>query len=468
MAVKGGVPAAPRSLRVLSALSWLLTSCAVGCYSAPRTPAYERALAMQPHGETRDAAPLDGREAALDDLITRAKRTSPKLALLRARANRVRAEVAAAAPLENPELRVSGVRIDEIVADEPEVNVRLRVRPPRPVEGSALQAEAEAKATAAEADVLVEERRIEARVRRLVSKVRALHDALDAVEDVSELRRELAQKLAARLEDSRATELEQAIAELDAEQAYADWDELRAEYEEELGELGDIVGGTFDPESSSFDAAPAPIAPDRVPAEETLVSAAIRREPRLAVAAAKLDEANARGAAERARQWPWLSFVDVGYVFEPARDDRIAGTAWQLGAGLTVPVFDWNQGAVDAADAASVEASSAYDARLSDLVTDVRAARRELVAAARSVRELESRSLSAARRATEASRGALEVGESDDLADVRVRLREAMLLVGQARRLERYWTAAAKLESLTGWAPGDAPHGRVADVPPKQ
>jgi outer membrane protein, heavy metal efflux system len=433
---------------------WVALSATVGCYQGAHTDAPARAVELYRASLPPEPKPLGASRLTLTEAVRRAKATSGKLAAVRAKAAKTQAHVGDAARVHNPELRVSGVRVDQIARREPEAKVRLRFRPPRPVENEARTAEAEAEARGADTAIAAEEHRIEARVIDLFARIHALEAELTLRERVAALERELAGRLAARVAESHGTALDQALAQLKAEDASSDAAETRGERLRLLGDLGDEIGATLD-EGTKLDGGPdATLEPVALPGEQELVEQALRNAPGIGAAAARMDAASAKGDAERAQQWPWFTFLDIGYVFEPVAEGSPQGRNWLFGAGLELPVFDWNQGGVDTADAARVEAERELDAEVGHVVAEVRSKRREVQTAAEAVRSFRAGPRQAAARASEEAERALQAGHVDDLVALGVEGRRAAVELEGRKLVRRYLVALGELEAVTGWHPG--------------
>lgn len=421
------------------------------CYQGSRTAAPDRALELYRASMPADPPPLKTNRLTLDDAIRRATGASAKLAAVRAQAAQAQARVGDAGRVHNPELRVSDVRADEIARDEPKAKVRLRFRPPRPLENGALTAEAEAEARAAESAITTEEDCIEARIIELFARIHAVEAEMATRQRVASLEQDLASRLASRVAQSESTALDQAMAELKAEDAGADVGDARAERLNLLGELGDAIGATV-PESTTIEGGSLiTTAPVQLPTERELVEQTLRRAPSLSAAASRIDAATARGDAERAKQWPWFTFLDVGYVFEPTAPGSPEGRNWLFGGGIDLPVFDWNQGGVDAADAAQVEAEREFDAEVQKVVREVRGKLRDVNTAADALRRFRTGPIQAAAHAGEEVGRALQAGRMDDVAALAARSKQAAVQLAELKLLRRYLVALGELEAATGW-----------------
>jgi hypothetical protein len=241
------------------------------CYQGARTAAPDKALELYRTSMPAELPPLGTDRLTLDEAIARATAASAKLAAVRARAAKAEAHVGDAARVHNPELRVSGVRVDELARDEPKANVRLRFRPPRPVENGARTAEAEAEARAAESAIASEEGRIETRIIELFARIELVGAEIAARGRMASLEQDLAARLASRVAQSEATALDQALAELKAEDTDGDSMDARGERIRLLGELGDDIGAAV-PASTKLEGGPhLTVDPVELPPERELV-----------------------------------------------------------------------------------------------------------------------------------------------------------------------------------------------------
>ncbi|MCC6554513.1 MAG: TolC family protein [Polyangiaceae bacterium] len=430
-----------------------------GAPSAP-SPGVERAIeiwrASRGHAAPSEPAARAARAArrapapatlTADEAVAMARERSALLADLEARAYLAAAEAEAEDRYENPELRISQLRMDQVRNGEPQVRTAIRVRPSRPGEVGASVAEARAAEAVARAEARVEALSLEADVRWLFDDVLLLDAEIAAAEGVAASRGALADRMQARLEAAEATALDEASAALAAAAAEEDRVELRERRKVALATLLDHAG--IDPAAPVKLVGEPPSAwpPAELPSEDVLVEAALRNRPEIEIAAARIDGADARGEAERAKRWPWFTFVELGYELAPGIDQ---GLGWTFQTGIELPIFDTNRGGVAAADAARAEAKRALTAEVERVAREVRGRLREARAAAALVTEMRSRALPAAERAASAARRALEGRDVDSIRALTVDERRQVLDLKLLRLIRVYREAVSELRRAVG------------------
>lgn len=276
----------------------------------------------------------------------------------------------------NPQLRVSGLRYDQLVepaieresyGDHPFYHTTLALRwsPPALGERAARRAEGQAQEAESAMELTIARRDTIALVRRLFAEVQS-YDAQIALEkDLIVQREQLSTLVKNRVAQQAATLLDQNLAEveyLDASTELARLEVRRGTaYDELLIQLGLPSGASV--ELSPVEA-PLCSAPESVVG---LTERARDANPRL-----HLIEAQDRAAdAERSRRWlslaPWFDYFEVGYGM--AGDRRPSYVAFQF--QLTLPLLDWkgpHRRALHARHEALLEQKNAEDRRLADLV----------------------------------------------------------------------------------------------------
>ncbi|UQA63155.1 TolC family protein [Polyangium aurulentum] len=391
------------------------------------------------------------RTLTVDQAIALAQENSAQLAALEAGAVTAEAATLAADKHNNPELRISQLRLDQILTGEPQIRAALRVSPDRPGEIDADVAEARVEHAEALAEAREEEIAIEADVRWLFDDVALLDAEIAAAEAVAAARRSLAAQMKKRLDAAEATSLDETMAELSAVEAEANSASLRARRSEVLGDLLDRLG--FAPDSSVEVIGEPPLAwpPAAIASEGALVEASLRRRPEVEIAAARINAADARAFAERGKRWPWFSFFELGYELTPDTMTGVTtGLGWTFQAGVELPIFDTNRAGVAASDAAKTSAERALAAEVERVAREVRMRLREVQSAAALVTEYRSRALPAAARAGNAASRALEGRNVDVLEALSVDERRVLVEVRLLELLRRYRTAVDELRRAVG------------------
>lgn len=381
-----------------------------------------------------------------------------------ARAEAMGARVDEASQWKNPELRVSAVQLDEILLDKPKVDLKLRISPARPGEIDAEVAIARAEEGAARAEAKASELAAEAEARWMFKNVLLFDAEIEAADEEASGRAKLTLAIKARADRAQATRVDEALAMLENEKASQEGAALRAERSAALGSLLDILGVAGSADVKLLGAALDPATLPDLPSEDALVEAALAARPEPAVAAARIDATHAAAYIERAKQWPWLSFVELGYDFEPGVR---RGLGFAFGAGLEVPLFSVNSGGVLRADADTKEARAALEAAVERVASEVRARLREARAALDVARSFRGSTDPAAARAAEAVNAALDAGQSDLLRVALVEEKRSAVRREQLKLVRRYHEAMAALRSAVGGRMPEAPPTASAKEPSK-
>jgi outer membrane protein TolC len=296
----------------------------------------------------------------------------------------------------NPHLRLSGMRYDELIdplidrrsySNHPfyHTSIALRWSPPGLGERGALRAEGQANEADARMELAIARRDTVALVRKLHAQI-LNYDAQIALDrDVIEQRAKLRSLVKSRMDQQMATLLDQSLTEVDYLDARTELAEIevrrRAAYDQLLLQLGLAAGETIQLVGAEQETCTAP-----EPATK-LAERAHAANPRL-----RLLQAQDRAVdAELTRRWldlvPWLDFLQVGYGM--AGDNNPSYIAFQL--QLTLPIFDWkrpHRRALTARHEALAERVRAEDRMLSDLVLRVTAAQAEQAALVERYREV--------------------------------------------------------------------------------
>lgn len=460
-------------VRLAAGLTALAGLSLTACFTPGRTAGPERAIAIyreaRGRGAPRRAAGAAGaseaapRALGVEEAVAMARERSARLGALEARAAMGAAEVEAADRYENPELRVSQLRLDQVADGAPEVRTAIRVTPSRPGEVDAEVAEARAVEAEARAEARAEALSLEADVRWLFDDILLLDAEIAAADAVASARQRLATKMRAGLAAAEVTAIDEAMAELAAAEAAQDSAEQRGRLQEARSALLDLTGLDPGAQVRLVGEPAAAWPPPELPPEEALIEAALRSRPEIKLAAARIDAADARGHIERAKRWPWLSFVELGYDFAPGIEGALG---WTFQAGVELPIFDTNRGGVRVADAARAEAKRALSAEVELVVREVRGRLREARAAAALVTELQRRAVPAAERAAAAARRALEGREVDAIRALTIDERRVGVELRLLDLRRRYRTAIAELRRAVGGPLPVAPSGDRRAPPP--
>jgi len=435
----------------------------VGCYVRPHTAGAERAIELYREGRRSSGAisfrtekrnggaaptaePLPS-QLDVDSAIGMAKKNSAKLDELRARVEVAKAEVLAKGKWRNPELVLTQTRLDQVLAGDPRVRAVVRFRPERPGEIDAKRAEASALARATEEAARAEEMTIEADVRWLFDDILLLDAEIAASEAVAAARRSLAERMKVMLGTAEATALDEAMAELSLVDAEADCAEQTSRRSLAVGQLLDLLGADPHSEVKLVGDAKSSASRGELPSERALVEAALRSRPEIGVAAANIDAAGARVSIERGQRYPWLTFLDGGYLFAPNVQPGL-GFVFQMGVEL--PLLDTNRGGFAAAEAAENAARRALAAEVEAIARDVRDKLRTAEAARVLWMEMERRALPVAERAGIAAEKSLSGQHIDAIRALAVDERRVLAELRVLRLLRRYRLALADLRRAVG------------------
>jgi outer membrane protein TolC len=428
-----------------------LAALALGCVSLPRTPAGSRAVAIYEESMRRAAAPEPAVDipASLtaDQAVEMVMRRSTRVKAASAKAAAVEAVADEEGQIENPELRIQNVRLDQILDREPRVDVALRFSPPRPGEIDAKVAEARAEGNVARAEAVMEAHTEELEVRLLFSDV-LLYDAeIEAADAASGSQRRLLKLIKARADQALSTRLDEISAELEALETEQERAVLKADRDIAFGALMDRLGLPDDaPVRLVGDALDLSLLPD-LPSEEAAVMTALKNRPELAAAAAQIDAAEAAIYAEKALRMPWFSFFEVGYNFAPRIPE---GQGWSFGAGIELPLFSLNNGAVGRAEAERTAAKRALEAAVELVVLEVRARLREARIARDLVRAHAGGPAPAADRATVEAKKAIDAAQVDALTLELIEEKRLKVSMAKLELLRRFYTAFVSLSLAVG------------------
>ena len=422
----------------------MLCFVGAGCYAPTRSSRearleeFRRSESAQPEAEKSGPLSL---AAALDRALER----SPTLAALRARKQAATAAVDAAPKLENPELRVGGLQLDQLANDKPRANVRLRVKPPRPLENDARRAEAEALVRETEAELQAASAELRAEVRQRFFELMLSREEVASSQELLVARTRFTAALSQQVQDGRRTAVE--LANVQVAQQEAEFLALSASERVARArlELAALLG--LDAESLELEATE-PLA--ELPSAGECSSHALEQAAGIEQRLARIDAAEAVLDREQAQQVPWLSFLDVGYAFAPGTDDPLG---FFFGGGITLPIFDTNADAVEASRAEVAYAERELNAEFDRVQRAVRAAHRSAESAQRLWRSYRSKTPVAAALAVEAAQRAVESGTLEELSALEAAVKLAQVRMTEADLRRRAVEAVVELDTLTDCRP---------------
>jgi outer membrane protein TolC len=462
----------------------------VACWSPPETRGAHEALAIYRRGAPKDgtlqvrgsaavpeprraADDVSGRPLTVDAAIDLARRNSARLAELQRRVAAADAAIEAAGQRNNPDIRATSVRLARAIdtGEDPRVAPRIRFTPERPGEIAAREAEARAARSEARAEMRAEEIAIEAEVRWLFDDIVLLDAEIASAERMAGTRRKLAAQTREQLTTATTTAVDVSLADLHAVEADAYVAERRSRRALVLEALLDRIGRPAEARLQ-LEGNPSAWPPPSLPPESTLIETALEGSPLVASAAAHIDGATARLHREQTRRWPWFRFVEVGYEFERSNTNV---PLWTVGAGIELPIFNANGGAIRQAEASKGAAQQQLAAEVEKIVRDVRARLREANAAAALVTEFRRVALPALEQASAETTRALESGGISTLRALTVEDRRCHVEVELFKLVRQYRMAVDALRRAvagplvssvsSGVSDGARPNGTIDSNP---
>ncbi len=287
------------------------------------------------------AEPLQLTEA---EAIKLAGRRAPLVLIESAKTREAAAEIDRAEQFENPSVRVSSVRPADL-EEEKDFRVAVRVPVPNPFVRSPTVRQAEALHRAQRGFEQKSAQDAQARVRELYAEWWYLGERRIAVEQALAEDTAFASWQGERVIAGAATALDQQLAQIgvmrlesDQQSIDSQKETIRAEilYWTGVPEDAQIVGG----------APPVPGGP-YVADADALIKRATRSRPDLRSQDDLLVGAAAEESRERAKRWPWFSWLQLGYDVETGNDTSPYG----ISLALDIPILSWNTGGVRRAEA---------------------------------------------------------------------------------------------------------------------
>lgn len=398
----------------------------------------------KPHPNVELSGPMT---LTIDLAIEMAKKNSSRLLALQAAAAAAEANVAAADRVKNPELRVSQVRLNDVINNLPQVRTALRFFPDRPGAVAADIAEARAKHALALANARAEELGLESDVRWAFDDVALLDAEIAAAGAIAQTRQSIAKHLQSRVAGGESTSLEETLAQLSAIETDSDVERQKALRQQALGTLLDLVNINSTAKIEIQGEPPLAWPPPELPSEQTLVERALRRSPEVAVAAARMDATDARAYAERAKRFPWFSFLEVGYEFSTR---TTPGYGWTFQGGMDIPIFDTNRHGIAASDAAKTAAVHAFEAEVDRVTNDVRARLRDVRATEELVTQYRERALPIAEKAEKQAQQALDARNIDTIRALNIEEKRELVQLRLVQLIRRYRMAISELRRTSG------------------
>jgi cobalt-zinc-cadmium efflux system outer membrane protein len=434
------------------ALILLPIAAAAGCFHATpysRTAAQEQWRAQRDEETARTAATATAAESpagtalTADEIYELALVHSPDVTVLSATTEAAIAEIQAAGQLENPQLRLTSFNIDDVLANQPALNIGLRMPIPRP--GTIRARVAGAKHAAEGQRGLTEDakRLLREQIELLFAQLTVLTADLEHAEQAAALHAERRKQLDLRVGLAVSTNVDVAMAAVEEAEARNDLAEIRDAIglaEEQLARLAGIHGPVqlqLDPELLLTTA---PVERD------VLIERALASRPSLRSAQALVVEAEAEAHIARAEAWPWFDWVQLQYRAGPGSPP----TAFGLGVSITLPALSWNRGAIKASKAVVRQRKAEHDSQVVAIADEVDAAAATVERTRERVLALERELLPAIAVATSEARSALETGAIDALAANEVETKAVAAKRAHLAALLEHREAVVLLEALVG------------------
>ena len=250
-----------------------------------------------------------------------------------------------------------------------------------------------------------------------------------------------------RLDAAGATALDEAMAAITAAEAVEDRVDLAAKRGAARAALFVQLGLPADAEVRVTGDPPDTWPPPPLPDERTLVEAALRVRPEIETASARVEATGARAFAERARRWPWLTFVELGYELGPGIPE---GQGFTFQAGLELPILDTNRKGVLAAESAQSAAKLDFAAEVQRISREVSVRLQAARVAEGQVTDLQKIVLPASRRATAAIQQVLQAHDVDVVRALMVDVRRVRVELLFLDAIRRYRTAVSDLRRSLG------------------
>lgn len=414
-------------------------------YSASSTQAKWRAMrSASSTSAGRTNPPAAGAVLTVEETYELALSNNADVAALAAAADVASAQVGAAKQIDNPQLRLTGFNVDDVLANKTQMNIGLRVPIPRP--GSVRARVEGAKQLARGQESVTEDakRLIRTRVYKLYARLAMLNEDLEQTETAMALRAERRDQIAARSELAASTKLDVAMADVLDARAKQDHALVRDQIEVVEQELARIAGITT---PVRFDADPEQLGVvDRELNRDELTELAMASRPELVTTHANLEAAKSEAYIARSEAYPWFNWAQLQY-----RAERNAQpSAFGFGVAIVLPVLSWNRGAIKASRALVRQRQLEDNARIALVAAEVDKAAAEVERTARRVMEVERDLLPQAEAAMREAEAALASGALDPIvaSDVDTQVVEARRL--HLAVLLAHREALIDLESVVG------------------
>jgi outer membrane protein, heavy metal efflux system len=354
----GAAMIAMRRTPSLIALSCMLAAC----YSPP--PLDASAMLREQRRSRSVEGSVAGRLAE-DEAVRLAVTSSAQVKVARATVNEAKGGASRARAFDNPELRVDNAWLRRGTAtldrDVYRLGLDMRVFLPSLAERPARVDAADAAVTVAEASASLQEAVVRHDVRMAYSRVATARERQTLLTRLVAVRHERQEKLKVSVQGGLTVAGDLALARVGEEEARDRLGRAEEELSDSLASLSRILGTELgNPDSLALPAAP----PCRPPPADTsaIEDRILVTSPALEQRRASHQRAQEEARAEHLARWPRLKYVEVGYnrnflvgseTVLPGYEIEPRYYAWSahVGLALELPIWNWNGGKVQAAEA---------------------------------------------------------------------------------------------------------------------
>jgi len=420
-----------------------------GCFST-EVLAPDRAVVMwrqaEPGRAHRAAGAGDSRALDLQAALALALRGNPSLRVLQARLAESKAEEGEAIQLDNPQLRINNIEVDRIAESRPELDLALRVPIPSPWVLDALSRRAKLATEEARARLEQGRRRLRRQIRRAFTVLATLAQEQQELQGSLKVLGKHVARVKQGLSAGAATRFDLATARLRQAEVADRLGAVKTNHGQTVSRLRRLVGVRPD-RSVTFktEALGNPPAGQKLD-DRALIKQALKDQPGLREAAARVGQAQADAYIARAERWPWLRYAEVSYGFNPNMDPL----NFELSVALDVPLLSFNSGRIEAREARLTRRRLEEKARLLQVARRVRKACESVRITRARLRDMERHLLPAvkdtgAALAEAAARGAIDPQDAIATELRRVRARRRYL-----RALRDHRLANLELDAAVG------------------
>jgi outer membrane protein, heavy metal efflux system len=342
---------------------FLSLSCMLAaCYSPP--PLDAGAMLREQRRNRAAEGPAAARLAE-DDAVQIAVTSSAPVKVARATVGEAKGGASRARAFDNPEIRVDNAWLRRgtgtLDRDVYKLGLDLRVFLPSLAERPARVDAADAAVTVAEASASLQESIVRHDVRIAYSRVTTARERQALLTRLVAVRHERQTSLAVSVKGGGAVAGDLALARVGEEEARDRLGRAEEELNDALASLSRILGTNLsNPDSLVLPEAP----PCRQPPADTsaIEDRFLATSPALEQRRASHQRAQQEARAEHLARWPRLKYVEVGYnrnfligseTILPGYEIEPRYYAWatHIGLALELPIWNWNSGRVEAAEA---------------------------------------------------------------------------------------------------------------------